>query len=192
MENIRGSDLPRVRSQRHWRCRGELMHVVNERPWDMWSHLCWHSLCLRVRWAWSKRYHLWRSLLLLGMDCAHVIFLCPSWLWIGCPSRRGRCPIQHPLSSVSMSTTLSEHLNGFLGCRVKHSSKYSSRRQRCHLGHPWIFKSMWSSLCKTTNVAIFDVAHLSIRNARNPMSTRGTPEWHPRLVVPMVRRPKWS
>ena len=29
------------------------------------------------------------------------------------------------------------------------------------------------------------------RNARNTMGTRGAPEWHPGLVAPMVRRPKW-
>jgi hypothetical protein len=30
------------------------------------------------------------------------------------------------------------------------------------------------------------------RDARNTMGTRGTPEWHPGLVAPVVRGPKWS
>jgi hypothetical protein len=36
------------------------------------------------------------------------------------------------------------------------------------------------------------VAHLSIRDAGNTLGTRGIPEWHPGLVAPMVRMPKWS
>ena len=36
------------------------------------------------------------------------------------------------------------------------------------------------------------VAHLSLRYAQNTMGTRGTLEWHPGLVAPMVRKPKCS
>ena len=34
------------------------------------------------------------------------------------------------------------------------------------------------------------VAHLSMRNARNTMCTRGTPEWHLGLVALLVKGPK--
>ena len=36
------------------------------------------------------------------------------------------------------------------------------------------------------------VAHLSMRNACNTMGTRGIPKWCPRVVLPLVRGPKWS
>ena len=38
----------------------------------------------------------------------------------------------------------------------------------------------------------FLVAHLFKRSAQNTMGIRGTSEWHLKLVVPLVRKPKWS
>ena len=42
---------------------------------------------------------------------------------------------------------------------------------------------------QTTPCYTCSIAHLSIKNARNTMGTRGTLEWHLGLVAPMVRRP---
>ena len=36
------------------------------------------------------------------------------------------------------------------------------------------------------------VAHLFMRSAQNTMGTKGTLEWHPSFVAPLVRGPKWS
>jgi hypothetical protein len=44
-------------------------------------------------------------------------------------------------------------------------------------------------LCRKWGVS---VVHPSKNNVRDTMGTRGTPEWHPGLVAPVVRRPKWS
>jgi hypothetical protein len=52
------------------------------------------------------------------------------------------------------------------------------------LSHTTKTNTTWSHQAK-------NVAHLSIRDARNTKGTRGTPEWHPGLVAPVVRRPKW-
>ena len=38
----------------------------------------------------------------------------------------------------------------------------------------------------------FTVAYLFMRSAHNTMGIRETPEWHPGLVAPLVRGPKWS
>ena len=37
-----------------------------------------------------------------------------------------------------------------------------------------------------------NVAHLSMRGAQNTMDTREIPKWHPGLVAPLVKGPKWS
>ena len=43
---------------------------------------------------------------------------------------------------------------------------------------------------KGCNPSTNDVAHHSMRSARNTKGTRGTLEWHPGFVVPLVRGPK--
>lgn len=50
--------------------------------------------------------------------------------------------------------TLKEYRCG----RVKHSSKCVSRRERCPLEHVHISNNMFTSLCVTTDVVIFDVS----------------------------------
>jgi hypothetical protein len=60
----------------------------------------------------------------------------------------------------------------------------------------WVMKiyaiNVWMVVTIDVIVDYASVTHLFIRDARNTMGTRGTPEWHPGLVAPMVRRPKWS
>ena len=74
---------------------------------------------------------------------------------IGCSWSYVRCPTEHPLGSVSMSTTLKE----YQGSHVKHFSKFVSCRERCLLENVHIFSSMITSLCETSYVVIFDVSH---------------------------------
>ena len=62
-----------VHSQKHWICRGKLVHVVSDRALDMSLHLRWHALCLRLRLACQKQYHHWRLHLFECMVCAHVV-----------------------------------------------------------------------------------------------------------------------
>jgi len=90
--------------------------------------------------------------------CTCYLFWRPFWHAIGCPSYYGRCPMEHPLSSVCLSTALSEHPNEYFECRLEHSSKYSSHPERCCLGQIRIFKSMQTSLCTTTDIVISDVS----------------------------------
>lgn len=49
-------------------------------------------------------------------------------------------------------------LREYQGSRLEHSSKFVSRHVSCQLGHVHIFNSMFTSLCVTTNVVIFDVS----------------------------------
>jgi hypothetical protein len=57
---------------------------------------------------------------------------------------------------------------------------------------PWPAKVLKHSDYRRLMFFFQGVAHLSIRDARNTMGTKGRPEWHPGLVVPMVRMAKWG
>ena len=88
-----------------------------------------------------------------------------SWHPYGCPSRYGRCPLEYPLSWLSMSTIMWKHLKAYMGCCVEHASKYSWLPERCHTGHPYMLISMYTWPCKTTIAIVFDVS-LCVRSVQ--------------------------
>ena len=129
----------------------------------------------------------------------------------GVPTRKVAALVGMSQSSV---VNMRKDVGGEMERQRGRASKASCGPRQEALCHSHYWRSTWKCICDNKTSLIWNkqivvwhhceacfergwigctnVAHGSVKSAQNTMDTRGTPEWHPRFVAPLVRGPKWS